>query len=79
MGHPYISSEESIGNAVVLNAIAIKLFVFPLIFTLPLTIIDVSASLVADTILLPFDLFIEPENNYRETDSDWFCYFICLK
>lgn len=68
MGHPYISSELSIKNSGLNNLLALRLFVIPIIITLPLSIIDVAFGLVTDTVLVPFDLFIEPERDSRKID-----------
>jgi len=71
MGHPYIATEESLDNFVRVNIISIMFFPPAAIFTIPFTTADVGASIIADTVLLPFDIIIDPDNSNRDTIGDY--------
>ena len=70
MGHPYIATEESLDNFARVNIISIMFFPPAAFFTIPFTTADVGASLITDTILLPFDLIISPDRTNRDTIGD---------
>ena len=66
-GHPYVAAESSAESFAVVN-IATLFYFFPgLILTVPLTLIDVGFGVVTDTIFLPADLIIDPEDDDRKT------------
>jgi len=61
MSHPYLATQQSGHYFECLNGMALA-FIFPaLVITLPGTIIDMGASIVTDTLLLPYDLAVETE------------------
>ena len=62
-GHPYDGAKASINNAVCTNQLGIIVFPPLILLTIPASIIDISATAIADTIFLPADLLITPEKN----------------
>ena len=69
IGHSYIATEQSYDYLTVGNAITLVSVPPMVIITLPLTIIDMGLSVVADTVMLLFDLANDPENEKRIISS----------
>ena len=66
MGHPYIATEVSFLNFQGYNYTAGAYYTpLALIVTVPLTILDIGLSIIVDTVALPLDILITPNNIYR--------------
>jgi len=68
-GHAYVATEQSGYYFACFNGAALGILFPALIITLPLTTFDIAASLVTDTLFLPYDLMTEPERDYRQVNK----------
>ncbi|HHQ4672414.1 TPA: YceK/YidQ family lipoprotein [Aeromonas veronii] len=72
-GHPYSSVQTAVDNGeecMVISALAAPPL---LLFTIPLTLVDIGASLLVDTVMLPADLVITPNNPKLRTPRPMLC------
>lgn len=72
-GHSFSSVQTAVDNGeecVVISAISAPPL---LLFTIPLTLVDMGGSLVVDAVMLPVDLAITPSNPELRTPRSMFC------
>ena len=70
LGHPYIATEQSVKGAAKIHTAELHAFIIPLmLITIPASIIDIYISLITDTVMLPLDLYLDPEDDIRKTIS----------
>ncbi|MGJ8694644.1 MAG: YceK/YidQ family lipoprotein [Thalassotalea sp.] len=62
-GHPYYGAKVSVNNAVCITYVGIVYYPPGFLLTAPLGILDITTSVVMDTIFLPADLIITPKKN----------------
>jgi len=68
-GHPYYGVQASASNAVCVNFFAFVWFPPSFILTVPISIIDVSTSIIVDTVLLPVDIVMSFDSGKRPESS----------
>ncbi len=61
-GHPYSSVQTATSNGEECMIISVLASPPLLLFTIPLTLVDMGSALIVDTVMLPADLAITPNN-----------------
>jgi uncharacterized protein YceK len=67
LGTPYSGFEYSVENAKNCNLAALLGFPPAIVVTVPISIVDMIGSLALDTVIVPIDLLVENENDYKKS------------
>ncbi|MGS0827399.1 YceK/YidQ family lipoprotein [Shewanella sp. 0m-8] len=70
MGIPYSGTKYALVNTFNCNLLVLKESPPLLILSIPLSVVDLGSSMVADTVLLPIDLLpLDNNENYKQKNS----------
>ncbi|MFM4702731.1 YceK/YidQ family lipoprotein [Aeromonas bivalvium] len=74
-GHPYSSVQTAADNGA--ECIVVSVLGAPplLLFTIPITLVDMGSALVVDTVMLPIDLAMTPDEPDLKTPRSLVCHY----